>query len=365
MGTASGPAAADVIVIGAGLIGLATADALAARGARVLLLGEDRPGMASAAAAGMLAPTVEPIVGPALDFAIAARDRFPAYLEALESTTGIHVPIVSGILELGQSVAHVARIPGGPADELRWLDPDDVARLEPRLAAVTGAVLHPLDGAVDNVALLAAVARRVEHDARIRWVPERAATLERGGAGAIVRTTSGSRHEAPVLVLAAGAWSGLLEGLPRPLPVEPSRGQMIALGAAALRHVIFSDAAYLVPRGDRVLVGATMESVGFDDATTPEAQRMLREAAVALVPSLRDAPIAAAWAGLRPMTPDGLPILGRDPDWPSMLYACGHSRNGILMAPLSGECVASLALGEEPPASLVAFDVGRFEANDA
>ena len=139
---------------------------------------------------------------------------------------------------------------------------------------------------------------------------------------------------------------------------------MIAIGAAALRHVIFADAAYLVPRGDRVLVGATMEDVGFDDATTPEAQETLRAAAVGLVPSLRDAPVAAAWAGLRPMTPDGLPILGRDPDWPSLLYACGHSRNGILMAPLTGECIASLALGEEPPASLAAFDVRRFEASD-
>jgi glycine oxidase len=161
-------------------------------------------------------------------------------------------------------------------------------------------------------------------------------------------------------VLAAGAWSPLIEGLPRPLPVEPLRGQMISLAASPVRHVVYGHDGYLVPRGDMTLVGATMEHVAFDVSTTAEGVAGLRAAAAELCPALAGLPVAKAWAGLRPVSPDFLPIIGRDPDSPSLIYACGHSRNGVLMAPLTADCVAALLVGETPPASLAAFGIERF-----
>jgi glycine oxidase len=164
-------------------------------------------------------------------------------------------------------------------------------------------------------------------------------------------------------VLAAGAWVNGIAGLPRLLPIEPYRGQMFsvaATGAAVLRHVVYGPDAYLVPRGDRVLVGATMERAGFDADTTDEALASIRSGAAAFWPVVSTATTTAKWAGLRPVTPDLLPILGRDPDHPSLIYACGHSRNGILMAPLTGDCVVALVTGDAPPADLSAFGVARF-----
>jgi glycine oxidase len=127
-----------------------------------------------------------------------------------------------------------------------------------------------------------------------------------------------------------------------------------------LRHVVYGPDAYIVPRGDRILVGATVERVGFDSTTTASALAELRTAAASLWPSLETTPAAASWAGLRPMTPDLIPIIGRDPERESLIYATGHSRNGILMGPLTGDCVAALAVAEEPPVDLSPFRVDRF-----
>jgi glycine/D-amino acid oxidase-like deaminating enzyme len=186
-------------------------------------------------------------------------------------------------------------------------------------------------------------------------------------AGGVTCHAAGPReaYEAPRAVLAAGAWVGGLEGLPRALPIEPLRGQMLAVGATDRprpRHVVYGADAYLVPRGERVLVGATQERVGFDSSTTASALTALRAGAATLWPGIEGAPMTSSWAGLRPVTPDLLPILGPDPEYPSLVYACGHSRSGILMAPLTAECVADLIVGRDPPADLSPFRVERFEA---
>ena len=124
---------------------------------------------------------------------------------------------------------------------------------------------------------------------------------------------------------------------------------MLELAAAPLRHVVFGGGGYLVPRASgTTLVGSTMERVGFDTTITGEGRAHLLGVAVAASPSLGAAPVLRHWAGLRPLTPDLQPIVGRDPERPSLVYACGHSRNGILMAPLTGEVVASLLCGEAP-----------------
>lgn len=361
-------ATSEAIVIGAGLIGLAVADALYRRGVRVALVGDRRAGEASPAAAGMLAPTVEPIAGPALDFAVAARDRYPDWLRDLESRTGIAVSLNrNGILELAHSEERAEVLRAGIASDgdTHWLEPAAVKRLEPALAPVAGAVLHPRDGAVDNVALLDVLERAIAGSAGVARYPTTAVALERGAARAAVGLATGERLEAPVIVLAAGAWSAGIAGLPRALPIEPARGQMIALDARVLHHVVFSEHAYLVPRAGSTLAGATMERVGFDATTTAEALDTLRARAGEIASSLRGAGVAASWAGLRPMTPDGLPIIGADPEWPMLLYAAGHSRNGILMAPVTGDVIAALAGGEEPSFDLSPFDVRRFVTSRA
>jgi len=364
--TAPGSAASpDVVVIGDGLIGLAVAVALADAGARVHLLGAREPGQASHAAAGMLAPGVERAEGPAHDFARLARDRHPAFAAALLARTGIDVGLDRrGILQVALTTAQAEALRGTVAGDARWLDASALARLEPALAHAAGGVLHPEDGAVDNRRLLAALAAIAAAHPAVEWLPGRAAALELAADHAAVRTSTGERHAAARVVLAAGAWSATLAGLPRPLPVEPVRGQMLAVAATPLRHVVYGPAGYLVPRADRTLVGSTMERVGFDARTTAAALAGVRAAGGAICPALLAAAELERWAGLRPVTPDGLPILGPDPAHPALLYATGHSRNGVLLAPLTGDCIAALAGGRPAPADLGPFRVERFDRSE-
>jgi glycine oxidase len=163
-----------------------------------------------------------------------------------------------------------------------------------------------------------------------------------------------------VVVVAAGAWSAGIDGLPRELPVVPLKGQMLSLESSVLRHPVMGDDVYLVPRRSELAVGATAEHAGFDTTVSPDAIERLRQSAIAICPSLADAPVVRTWAGIRPATPDMLPILGRDPDSPSLIYACGHSKNGILLAPASATCLAALATGAAPPFVINPFSVRRF-----
>ncbi|MEO5568057.1 MAG: FAD-dependent oxidoreductase, partial [Gemmatimonadaceae bacterium] len=339
----------DVIVIGAGLIGLAAAAALATEGLKVLLLGEPRPGEASLAAAGLLAPSVEE-VHAARPFAIASRDRYPSYLEWIQEHTGVHVPLNrKGVLEVALSdtdaqLLHASRDDAGETlaygrhdvageSGSQWLDQESLTKLEPSMRHARGALLHELDGAVDNVALHGALQRLVAYDARI-WVEQTSVTaidsVRRG-----VQTSDGARFSASSVVIAAGAWTSRLLGLPRSLPIEPVRGQMMAMHVSALERPVFGAGIYLVPRPSGItLVGSTMERVGFDPTTTSEVLDMLQGAAGRLCPVVGTSALHASWAGLRPITPDMLPVIDRDPDHPWLYYATGHSRNGILMAPL-------------------------------
>lgn len=341
----------DVIVVGGGGIGLAVALATSERGLTVSLVAEHRAGEAFPAAAGMLAPASLEMVhhasGAEHEFSIAARDRYPEYLAALAEQSGIAVPLNRlGILHVVLDEAEAARYAGVSRPGATWLDRRALAALEPALGHAAGASLFADDGAVDNVALFEALQIAVARSTRIRQTnaPARAIAIERRAV--TCELSDGRRLTGGQIVLAAGAWSQLIEGLPRPLPVEPLRGQMISLGASPLRHVAYGDHGYLVPRGELTLVGATQERAGFDVSTTDEGIAGLERAAAELCPALALAPRISAWAGLRPVTPDFLPILGRDPDYPSLIYACGHSRNGVLMAPLTGDCISALVAGD-------------------
>lgn len=359
---------ADVVIIGGGLVGLATAVALGERGANVTLLDDGRKGMASTAAAGMLAPAMERAsAGSAAHaFALAARDLYPSYLEALAEVTGVRVPLNrDGVLEIvvdeGESESRRRSLVGNGAGKAEWLDQGQLRSFEPELAPVAGAVLYPHDGAVDNVALVRALEALVAATPSVNAVSDRASSLDLRGERAAVTLGSGGRLECSALVLAAGAWSSLLDGLPRAIPVEPVRGQAISLSSAPVRHVVYGPHGYIVPReGPRTVVGATMEHVGFDTGVTAETATRLATAAREIAPAFANARTLDHWSGLRPVTPDLLPIVGRDPSHPALIYACGHSRNGILLAPLTGECVAEIAIGNEPPLDITPFSITRF-----
>ncbi len=367
--------AADTLIVGGGLIGLACAAALARDGVSCILLDDARPGVASSAAAGMLAPSIDREEGPAHVFAVAARARFPEYLDWLRAGTGIVVPLnTNGVLQVALSPAGVRGLRKAMPATATWLDADGIHALEPELGHVLGGVLHPDDGAVDNVILLETLRAWCAASPFVRFARTTALALTLRGEAITARGVDGTSYSARHVVLSAGAWAPHLTGLPRDIPVTPVRGQMIAYHQTRLRHVLFGPRGYVIPRefgesmraaAGETLVGATSEDVGFDTGITTDAAAKLRGIAAEIVPSLLDLAPHRHWSGLRPMTPDLRPIIGLDPDEPSLLYACGHSRNGVLMAPLTGDCVSALIRGEPPPADLSPFSIERFPATRA
>lgn len=355
---------ADVCIIGGGIIGRCTALALGARGVRVDLISRDLPGAASRAAAGLLAPSIEGGVGPANEFAVSARDAYPLFLEKLHDAVGASVEHSrAGILEVALDDASEQRLRGRSAEgDVRFLSPNDIRSLEPALQSTRGGVLAELDGYVDNVALMDALERATRSTKQIREVDGLVSRVELNRDSATLVLMLGDRVSAANVVLAAGAWSSQIAGIPPRTPVRPLKGEMIrydpspTAAGITLHRPVYGAGVYLVPRGaGRVLVGATSEEKGFDVNLSPAAAEALSGGATTLLPALGRRPFDDHWAGLRPMTGDSLPLLGPDPEFPPLLYACGHSRNGILKAPLTGECIAAVFVGEEPPASLRPF----------
>ena len=328
----------------------------------VILAAEPRSGQASTAAAGMLAPSVERATGPAHDFAIAARDMYPGYLEELADLTGIRVPLNRlGILQVALTERGVTGLQKTrPADSI-WLDRAEVAELEPTLGHAIGAVLNPDDGAVDNVILMSALWELVERTPAISRVAGAALGVSHGDSSAAVTLATGETLDAQHVVLAPGAWGAMVDGAPALAAVTPSRGQLISYQSIGLRHVTYGPRGYLVPRASgTTIAGSTMENVGFVSETTSHGLAKVRSAAEEIAPALAIAKVTAEWAGLRPVTPDMLPIIGPDPNHPRLVYACGHSRNGILLAAITGETVAGLVAGEASKHDLSQFRPGRF-----
>ena len=357
-------ATVDVAVVGAGLVGLCSALACADRGLEVLLFVDVRPGEASAAAAGLLAPSVDAPGDPAASaLARAARDEYPAYVAMLESRTGVHVPLNRmGVLELALSeeAAEALRLvlPDGSA----WLDQAALAGEEPALAHAAGAALHPHDGAVNNLVMLRALKAILGRHERVRVVNDAAESLEARGEDVVLLTRQGTRVVARRVVIASGAWAPQLAGLPRRLPIEPLRGHMLSVAGSPIRHVTFGAGGYLVPRGDgRTYVGSTDDRVGFDAAATEEGIAEVRRIGAAIAAPIASARMLNGWAGLRPMSPDGQPLVGPDPERPAILYACGHSRNGVLLAPITGEVVGAFAADAAPAHDVRAWAPARFD----
>jgi len=347
---------ADVLVLGGGIAGLTVALEAARRDLSVILLDAPRPGVASRAAAGMLAPSVEDLPAEVLGAAISARDHYPPYLSALRDQTGIDVPLDrDGILQLASETDAEALRRRAPAGA-EWLDSAALAAREPAFGIHHGALLHPLDGAVDNLVLMDALEMAVATTTAIKRVSAEVLSIDADQPSALTPTRG--RFFATRLVLCTGAWAGRLPGLPRRIPVRPVRGQLLRLAQSPVRHVTYGGGGYLVPRGDTVLIGATSEEAGFENETSLGGLSALRGIATRAIPTLANALVVDHWAGLRPMSLDTHPILGADPESPALVYACGYSRNGILFAPWAAAQLAEVLVGAPAPA-LVPFRVDR------
>jgi glycine oxidase len=363
----------DAIVIGGGLVGAATARALAARRQRVLLLERAMPGSeASGAAAGMLAPQIEVLADdPILPLAIAARGRYPELVAELDRRTGVNVGYhVGGSVQVALDAAEAEQLRQQVGAQCalglraEWLDLAALRRRHPGVGpAALGALLAPDDGRVNNVTLTAALladaircgAEIVDHEAV-------SALLVKGGRATGVETAR-RRYAAGATIVAAGAWSPALPGVPRPLPIEPIRGQIavVTWPAEEPAGVLFGRHTYVVPRGHDALLGSTMESAGFAKDTTPGGLAQVFTGTAALLPALAAQPILRTWAGLRPVTPDGRPLIGPDPDLEGLWYATGHGRKGILLGPLTGEIVRDLILDGATPHDITSCAVTRFD----
>ena len=350
----SGPPLYDATIVGDGIIGLSAALELARSGARCALVGASEPGGGSGAAAGILAPSVGDRDSSVRDFFRYSLDLFPAFLAPLREFEP-DLAILEGLLEIVSTPSDSALQNGS-----RWLSDAHLRQTEPALFAPLGAVLHPRDGAIDSTKVLAALRRAVSRHPLISVVSEDGvARVDVDRSPARVETRGGTSIQSRFVVLAAGAWSPRIEGLPRPVPVYPLKGQIIALDARdVVRRPVKGDHIYLVPRDGELVVGATSEDAGFDTSTSDDAAALLHSSAVSICPPLGSARVMRRWAGLRPATADLLPILGPDPESPSLIYACGHSRNGILLAPATAAAIRAFVAGAPLPHPLIA--AGRF-----
>jgi glycine oxidase len=367
-------ASRDIVVVGAGIVGCAVAYELARRGASVELVDMRATGMgATQASAGILGPYLEGGEGPLLDLLVRSLELFDELIADVSRDSGQQIPYRrTGTLDIAtddhrldqlQAMAAMLGRRGVAAD---LLDARGARAAEPHLAdGVLGGLLIPVQGVVLASALtaaLAAAARR--HGAQI---------VERGsvrrirpdGEGVAVETERGSLSGDRV-VIAAGSWSGSIEieGVDARVPVRPVRGQLLQLrwvGPPLRRVVICSDRCYLVPWDDgTVLVGATVEDAGFDERATAAAVHDLLGAACDIVPHGWTSAFVATRVGLRPASGDDLPIIGPSRRLPSLMYATGHYRNGVLLAPLTARLIADAMLDDRVDPVLGQTSPGRF-----
>jgi glycine oxidase len=369
---------ADVVIVGGGVIGLTIARALRQRGVRdVVLIERGQLGAeASWAAGGILGPQIES--DRADDFfqlACASRDLYPAFANALNEESGTDVELdATGTLYLAftekeeSEIRHRFDWQTKAGLEVELLSPGEALALESCVSpTVRGALLFPNDVQVENRKLVEALAMANEKlGARVVTECEvRAIRVEQGRVCAVA--TSRGRVNAPIVVLAAGAWTALINSPDTPLPaieMEPVRGQMLCFAARPplARHVLYSSRGYLVPRRDgRMLAGSTAERVGFDQSVTAEGMNMIKTMALEIAPSVAGLPLVGSWAGFRPRAADGLPVLGQCEGVAGLFYATGHYRNGILLAPVTGELIAKAIVGGATPPLLKAFSPARFE----
>lgn len=364
----------DVLIIGGGIIGLSIARELKKNGVeRVGILEKNHVcgAESSSAAAGMLAPQAE--TNQADDFfrfCSESRDLYPNFAAELLDETGIDVELdQTGTLYLAFDEDDLAELEKRFAWQtaadlpLEKLDEWDVAALEPNLSKfVAGALRFPLDWQVENLKIIAALTAANSADLFCANVSK---LIFENGKVSGAETDSGKFY-APVVVVASGAWTSLIE-LPETfanaVKIAPVRGQIMSLNddKNLLRHVVYSPRGYVVPRRDRrILIGATVENAGFENRTTSGGAASLLQNAFEIAPQFQTLSIEKIWSGLRPKSPDGLPLLGEFPANSGLFFATGHYRNGILLAPLTAKLIAARIAQNIDSPFLQIFNPNRF-----
>ncbi|OFV91772.1 MAG: glycine oxidase ThiO [Acidobacteria bacterium RIFCSPLOWO2_02_FULL_64_15] len=364
----------DIVVVGAGIVGCAVAHELARRGASVQVVEQRAIGMgATHASAGILAPYIEAGTDETLlDLTVRSLGLFDNFIARVVAESGVPVPYHrTGTLQVALNdeemleLRHAAARLEAEHVAASVLDAQAARTAEPHLSdAVVGALVvstHGFTAAGDLTRALAAAAcrhgaRLIEASAVGRIVPKN---------GDLIVDTDRGAFIGGAVVLAAGSWSGQIEivGVPARVPVRPVRGQLLRLAwrGSAVRRVTWRGRCYLVPWDDgTLLVGATVEDVGFEECTTVAGVRDLLEAACELAPQAWKAGLAGAYAGLRPKSADELPVIGASRVVPNLMYATGHYRNGILLAPLTAELVADAMLDGRMDPALAAISPQRF-----
>lgn len=363
----------DVVIIGGGIIGVSLALSLNKHGAEVLIVDKGEPGReASHAAAGMLAHCEQ---SEALrPLAVASARLYPEFVHEIEDESGLRTDYRrDGTIVVLSGEEEEPFCDGG-----RRLDAADLAELEPKLSPpTTGAAWLP-EATVDPRALAGAAVKAARHRG-IQFSSGTAVTgIDVSNLGIAGVITAKTRFPAAAVVNCAGAWAGEIAG-PLQLPVRPVKGQMldvipeskfIAHGAGVtpaqenaplLRHVVRAPDIYLVPRSDgRITIGSTVEDAGFDKRVQPDTIQRLHQAAANLLPEIGEAKIHEAWAGLRPGSPDNLPLLGQA-GADGYFVASGHFRDGILLAPITARLMTQVIRGEQPEFDLEPFNPMRFK----
>jgi glycine oxidase len=356
-----------IVVIGAGVAGLAIGWQLAETGQEVTVLDRGQPGRgATWASAGMLAVTAElqDSSHDEIEFARYSNALWPDFAKQIEVASGRNIGFAPhGSLILASdapALASLERLAAQPG--LTILDAAQVREIVPMVRTdITGGLWSPAEARVDNRALGEALAIVFRRAGGRLLANEAVVRIDRDATRAVGARTPFGFYPADAVVLAAGAWSGLIE--PGIAAVAPVKGQMILLtpppGETAPAPVIWGNGIYAVPRGNALAIGATVEDAGFDTGITDEGRDKLRGAAEKLMPGLRGWSLREQWAGLRPRAPDGLPLLG--PTGVDGLWlASGQYRNGILFAPAVAQTMCDQILGRAPGIS--AFDPRRFAA---
>ena len=380
----------DAIVVGGGMIGMSLAISLRKQGLHVLVVERGEPGReASYAAAGMLVGSGDETPAPVASLAQKSAGLYPEFTHELEEESGMKVDLRE------QGTIRISR-DGNFPEAAEPISPERLASIEPALGArlnsgqgghgpsavardarvladfAEGRQRRPLlrdpggivaaymsERSVDPRALVSAAVKAARHrGVDISSGSEAKTVLSSGGRVTGVQTDKTS-YSAGIVVNCAGAWSGCVA--PHKFPVRPVKGQMLAVvGGPALQHVVRADEVYLVPRSDgRIVIGSTLEDAGYDKRTNVHAIQQLFQAALELVPGLSQAKKHEDWAGLRPGTPDDLPILGNSATngyW----IASGHYRDGILLAPITAQVMTELILKRPLTCDLTAFSPSRF-----
>lgn len=364
-----------VIVIGAGVAGLSIGWRLVQAGVETIVLERSQPARgATWAAAGMLAATAETLRAPSAEAALAkhALKLWPDFTQEIEHASGLRISYrQDGALLVARDAAEADALMAQAVQGTEFLTPQDTLARVPLLSAeMAGALWIPDEAQVDNRALGRALATAYLRAGGTLQTHETAVRVETLADGKLAVLTPFSVRTADMVVLAAGAWTSQIDGLLSEVspPVRPVKGEMVALtpppGVKLPQPFVWGHDIYVVPRGPVLFVGATVSEAGFDTTLTEEAVEWLRTRALSLMPELGAWELTEHWAGLRPGSPDGLPIIGATAV-DNVFVASGQYRNGILLAPAIADAMRDLILGQPPQSDLSPFDPCRFGRNAA